>query len=286
MNTIIGKPPSPSEKQSVNAQTVLANLECKKNARFSYEGKDLSAAAFYVLGCLTVLALWWLASCRPDSLLYRFGLEPTSKALVALLVSPRFWQGLGETMQRLGIGLGIAAVIGLPVGLITGYFARAGQFTYVPFQFLRMISPLSWTPVAIILLGIGSGPVYFPVAVPAVLPIILNTAAGFRAAYKQWTDVARCLGAGHWQIIRFVLLRATLPSILVGIQLALGVAWIVIVPAEMLGVASGLGYMILDFRDVNDYGSIMALILVIGFLGLALDLPLRLAAKKLQLHSS
>ncbi len=242
--------------------------------------------AYYILGCLTVLLLWWLVSRTPECPLYRFNPISTGGALLVLLANPRFWQGLLETMQRLGTGLGIAALIGVPVGLITGYFIRANQFTYIPFQFLRMISPLAWTPVAIILLGIGSGPVYFLVSIAAVWPIIINTAQGVRVADKQWTEVARCLGAGDWGIIRHVLIRATLPSVLVGIQLALGVAWIVIVPAEMLGVASGLGYMILDFRDVNDYPSIMALILVIGALGLCLDFPLRFAAKKLQTSSN
>lgn len=250
------------------------------------KSRDFSQIIFYVLGCLFVVLLWWLACRNPESLLHRFNPLDTYRALLALFVSSRFWQGLLETLQRLLLGITIAAAIGIPVGLITGYFTLASQLTYIPFQFLRMISPLSWTPVAIILLGIGSGPVYFLVSIAAVWPIIINTAAGVKAADKQWLEVARCLGARDWQTIRFVLLRATLPSILVGIQLALGVAWIVIVPAEMLGVASGLGYMILDFRDVNDYASIMALILVIGTIGLCLDLPLRILHRKLQLQGN
>jgi NitT/TauT family transport system permease protein len=178
----------------------------------------------------------------------------------------------------------MAALVGVPVGLAIGYFSWCNELTYVPFQVLRMISPLSWTPVAIILLGVGSAPVYFLVAIAAVWPIILNTAAGVRAAEPGWLDAARCLGAGDSQLLRFVLIRAALPHIITGLQLATGVAWIVLVPAEMLGVASGLGYMILDFRDVNDYSSIMALILVIGALGLLLDWPYRLAGRWARWH--
>lgn len=248
--------------------------------------KHLSQFVFYIAGCFAALFLWWLISQDAQSSLHRFNPIDTYNALLLLLANARFWQGLLETMQRLVIGIGIALILGVPIGLIIGYFSRASQLTYIPFQFLRMISPLSWTPVAIILLGIGSAPVYFLISIAAIWPIILNTAAGVKAAEKQWIEVARCLGAGDWQTIRFILIRATLPSILVGLQLALGVAWIVIVPAEMLGVASGLGYMILDFRDVNDYASIMALILVIGTLGLCLDLPLRLVSKQLQLHAN
>ncbi len=243
---------------------------------------DPIAPICYVSGCIVALFIWWLASQSAASPLHRFNPQDTAVALTALFVNARFWQGLAESMQRLAIGLSLAFVVGVPIGFAIGYSTRAGQLTYVPFQFLRMISPLSWTPVAIILLGIGSGPVCFLIAISAIWPIIINSAAGIRAADPQWLEVARCLGAGHRQIIRHILIRATLPHILIGLQLALGVAWIVLVPAEMLGVASGLGYMILDFRDVNDYASITALIIVIGMLGLCLDLPLRFLSRKIK----
>lgn len=249
-------------------------------------GKNLNQVILYALGCLVALFLWWLVSKDAQAPLHRFNPLDTYRALIALLANHRFWLSLMETMQRLVIGISIAAFIGIPIGLVTGYFNAASNISYVPFQFLRMISPLSWTPVAIILLGIGSGPVYFLVSIAAIWPIIINTAAGVKAAEKQWIEVAKCLGAGDWQTIRFILIRATLPSIIVGLQLALGIAWVVIVPAEMLGVASGLGYMILDFRDVNDYASIMALILIIGLLGLCLDLPLRYLSAKFQLQAA
>lgn len=227
-------------------------------------------------GALAAGVTWHLATLHS---LHAFGPVATLRALPVLLASGRFWSGILATMERLIGGLLIAAIAGIPTGLAIGYAAWANEATYIPFQILRMISPLSWTPVAIILFGVGSGPAYFLVAIAAVWPIILNTAAGVRSAEPLWLDAARCLGATDYRLLRHVLLRAALPHIVVGMQLALGVAWIVIVPAEMLGVASGLGYMILDFRDVNDYASIMALILVIGLLGLALDWPHRVAVR-------
>ena len=172
-----------------------------------------------------------------------------------------------------------ATIVGVPVGILIGYFKIARQFTYVPFQLLRMVSPLSWTPIAIILFGIGSAPVYFLVFIAAVWPIVYSTARGIASANPVWVDVGKSFGGNDWVILRRILIRATVSSILLGMQLALGVAWIVIVPAEMLGVASGLGYMILDFRDVNDYASIAALILIIGLLGVMLDYPLRVLVK-------
>ena len=236
--------------------------------------------AMYGLGICITIVVWWVATKFGGESLAKFAPDLTASALREQLSNGRFWEGVWATLQRLGVGLGIAFIIGFPVGLAVGYSPRANQLSYVSFQFLRMISPLSWTPVAIILLGLGSEPVYFLISIAAVWPIIINTAAGVRAADAQWIEVVRCLGAGHWEILRHVLIRAALPNVLVGLQLALGVAWIVIVPAEMLGVSSGLGYMILDFRDVNDYASIMAVIVVIGLIGVMLDLPLRTAIRR------
>lgn len=243
-----------------------------------------SRSRVFLLGVALSALAWHVFTRHPGSSLRAFGLAETLEAAARLLHSGRFWAGLVESLKRLAGGLALAAAVGIPLGLLVGYSRRSHELTYVPFQILRMISPLSWTPVAIILLGIGSGPVYFLVAIAAVWPIILNTAAGVKAAEPQWLEAARCMGAGDLALLRYVLTRAALPHILVGLQLAMGVAWIVLVPAEMLGVASGLGYMILDFRDVNDYPSIMALIITIGFVGLALDLPARLAVRWVSWH--
>ena len=245
--------------------------------------KHKRSLMFYILGAVITTIAWYLLTLDPPSL-RAFGPIGTLRALPSLFNNPRFWAGLLQTMERLVGGLGLAAVIGIPVGLAVGYLTWCAQATYLPFQILRMVSPLSWAPVAIILFGVGSGPVYFLITIAAIWPMILNTAAGVRAAEPRWLDAARCLGARDYQVLRYVLIRASLPHILVGLQLALGVAWIVVVPAEMLGVASGLGYMILDFRDVNDYSSIMALILVIGGLGLLLDWPVRAAVRWAHWH--
>ena len=236
-------------------------------------------ALYYLLGVALMLVCWWAITLNSDSQLHRFNPADSLSAFVDLFANGRFYEGMFETVKRLLFGLGIATLIGIPVGVFIGYFVRANHITYIPFQFLRMISPLSWTPVAIIVFGIGSGPVYFLISIAAVWPIIINTAAGIHAAEQQWVQVAKALGAKDRGIIRHILIRASLPHVLTGIQLALGVSWIVLVPAEMLGVASGLGYMILDFRDINGYDSIMAIIIVIGFLGLLTDMPLRYAVK-------
>jgi NitT/TauT family transport system permease protein len=130
------------------------------------------------------------------------------------------------------------------------------------------------------LVGVGAASVYFLVSIAAIGTIVINTAHGVEKVDQIWVKVAQTLGGTGLSIVRRVLIPAIMPDILTGIRLALGVAWIVIVPAEMLGVASGLGYSILNYRDVTDYSSLMAIILVIGMLGYLSDVLLRLVQRK------
>lgn len=119
--------------------------------------------------------------------------------------------------------------------------------------------------------GIGNEPVIFLVAAAAVWPIMLSTSAGVHAMDPGYVDVARTMGASSWERLTRVIIPPVRPSILGGVRMALGTAWIVLVPAEMLGVRSGLGYQILNARDQLAYDQVMAVILVIGVLGFALD---------------
>lgn len=194
------------------------------------------------------------------------------------------WSGFGDlldrgvlisdaavSLYRLVAGLAVAALLGVPLGLWLGLRRRAEAVAGPLVQFLRMISPLSWAPVAIAVFGIGNEPVIFLVAAAAIWPIMLSTSSGVHAMDPGYLDVARTMGASGWERLTRVVIPAVRPSILGGIRLALGTAWIVLVPAEMLGVRSGLGYQILNARDQLAYDQVMAVILVIGVLGFALD---------------
>lgn len=194
------------------------------------------------------------------------------------------WSGFGDlldrgvllsdaavSLYRLVAGLAVAAFLGVPLGLWLGLRRTAEAVAGPLVQFLRMISPLSWAPVAIAVFGIGNEPVIFLVAAAAVWPIMLSTSAGVNAMDPGYLDVARTMGASGWERLTRVVIPAVRPAILGGIRLALGTAWIVLVPAEMLGVRSGLGYQILNARDQLAYDQVMAVILVIGILGFALD---------------
>lgn len=200
-----------------------------------------------------------------------FAPVPALHALLQLLRDGFFWLHIGASLRRVAVGLVFALLLGVPLGLLTGTSRCFASATTPLFQFLRMISPLSWMPLAVMALGVGDAPVYFLLSFAAVWPIMLNTAAGVAQLDRNWLLLARSLSATRRELVLHVVLPGITAHILTGVRLAVGVIWIVLVPAEMLGVSAGLGYFILDARDRLAYPDLMAAILVIGLLGFLLD---------------
>lgn len=235
-------------------------------------------------GAGLALALWWLgiriASARVD-VLAQFGPGPALRALGELLADGTLLQHAALSMQRVLAGLSLAVAVGIPLGLVTGYLRPVERATGPLFQFLRTVSPLSWMPIAIMVMGVGDRAVVFLVAVAAVWPILLNTAAGVRHLDPGWLLLARSVGAGPLGILAHVALPAVLAHWVAGLRLALGIAWVVLVPAEMLGVTSGLGYLVLDARDRLAYDHLVAVVLAIGAVGFLLDGAVRLLEVRL-----
>lgn len=232
-----------------------------------------------LVGLLLGLAVWALLTSglvTDDPVLGGMSPVETWSGLADLLDRGVLLPDAAVSLYRLVAGLALAAFLGAPLGLWLGLRRGAEAVAGPLVQFLRMISPLSWAPVAIAVFGIGSEPVIFLVAAAAVWPIMLSTSSGVRGMDPGYLEVARSMGASGWERLTTVVIPAVRPAILGGIRLALGTAWIVLVPAEMLGVRSGLGYQILNARDQLAYDQVMAVILVIGILGFALDALSRL----------
>jgi NitT/TauT family transport system permease protein len=226
------------------------------------------------VGLLAAVLLWWAAvRLLPMPEQFANGFSPSSSwsALREMVSSGDLTRHLLPSLRRIAIGLTIAFAIGVPAGVTVGYFAVARHLTNTAFQFLRMISPLAWMPIAIIMFGVGDRPVYFLISIAAVWPILINTSQGVRGVEPGWIKVVRTLGGGQAQILRRAIIPAVIPDIITGLRISMGLAWVILVPAEMLGVSSGLGYFILDARDRFAYGELMACILVIGFVGVCLD---------------
>jgi NitT/TauT family transport system permease protein len=239
--------------------------------------------ALPLLGVGAALLAWWAVAAvfwRGDPLLAAFGPVPSLGALAHFVRTGELWPHLLASLKRVLLGLGVASVVGVPLGVLIGVWRPLELSTHALFQFLRMISPLSWMPLAVMAFGLGDLPVVFLISVASVWPLLLNTAAGVAAVDPKRLLLARSLCATPTETVLKVVVPSILGPILTGLRLAIGVAWIVLVPAEMLGVRSGLGYYILDARDRLDYAELVAVILVIGLVGYALDSVLRTAHRR------
>jgi NitT/TauT family transport system permease protein len=226
------------------------------------------------------VGLWWLATtvlAEPTSLLRQTAPQKALPAVGELISRGVLVSDTGYSLYRLVVGLLVAAVIGIPAGLLIGLNTTVERAATPLVQFLRMISPLSWTPIALAVFGIGNQPVIFLIAAAAVWPILLNTVAGVHAIEPGFLHVARSFHATRTELLTAVVLPAIRGHLQTGTRLALGIAWVVLVPAEMLGVRSGLGYQILNARDQLAYDQVVAVVLVIGVVGYLLDLIARLA---------
>ena len=227
-----------------------------------------------LIGLAVLIALWSVAAqLLAASVPLASNLAPGAafQSLQQLIMSGELNSHIVMSLQRVLAGLGLALLIGVPLGLAVGGSRLMEHFSGTAFQFLRMISPLSWMPIAVMVFGIGDAPIYFLLTFAAVWPIMLNTAAGVRQLDAKWLMLARSLSATRSEVLVRIVVPGILGNVLTGVRLAIGIIWIVLVPCEMLGVSSGLGYYILDTRDRMAYSELMAVIVLIGGLGFLLD---------------
>ncbi|MCG8567894.1 MAG: ABC transporter permease [Desulfobacterales bacterium] len=247
-----------------------------KNGLDTVFGETEFSVAYEVVGLFLFAGLWMAASffffSRPEYAHFRdFMPLPTLKALWAASQDSGFWISVGASLRRVLIGISLAALLGFPLGILVGFYPKLRGLSYSAIQFVRMISPLSWMPIALLLFSSFESAVYFLIVMATICPIILNTAIGVLSINPQWLKMALNQGAGNLQLIRTIVIPAAVPHMLTSLRLALGVAWIILVPAEFLGVSSGLGYLINDARDTMEYDKLMAMVIAIGILGFSLD---------------
>lgn len=225
-------------------------------------------------GLAGILAVWWLGITlftTPGSLASQFSPAAAWHALPDLIRDEQLGVHILASLRRIAVGLGWAIVLGVPLGFLIGRVRWLDKALTPSLQFLRMVSPLSWMPIAVMSLGVGDPAVYFLLAFAALWPLVMSTAAGVTHIDRRWVQLGESLAATRWEMLWHVYVPGIAAHVLTGVRLAIGILWIVLVPAEMLGVNAGLGYLILDTRDRLAYSELTAVILVIGVLGFALD---------------
>jgi NitT/TauT family transport system permease protein len=230
-------------------------------------------------GIALALLVWGTAIAlfaAPDGMASQFSPLRAAATLPSLVLDDRLFVHVVASLRRIAVGLTGAMLMGVPAGFLIGRIRAVDRFISPVLQLLRMISPLSWMPIAVMAFGVGDRSVYFLLTFAAVWPIIMSTAAGVAQVDARYVRLGESLSATRLEMLWHIYIPCVAAHVLTGIRLAIGILWIVLVPAEMLGVSSGLGYLILDTRDRLAYSELCAVIIVIGLLGFALDYAARL----------
>ena len=223
-----------------------------------------------------LIAAWWAAVVLTKSVVF-----PTPGQVVGgtieLLRDGTLFEHIGASLMRVGIGFGLAVLVGVPLGLWMGWVKGAYDTLNPLFQMLRPISPIAWIPIAILWFGVGDVSPIFLIFLASVFPMVVQTTVGVHTIEKRYLRAAANFGVSRATLFRQVVIPATLPQVIVGMRIGLGVAWLVVVAAEMIALRSGLGYLIIDSRNAgNRYDLVIAGMVIIGLIGLLLDGLMRL----------
>ena len=198
------------------------------------------------------------------------------KGAAQLIGSGVYFKYILDSLRRVAIGYLIAAALGITAGLLLGWYPTAGQIVNPTIQILRPISPIAWIPVAILLFGVGDMASIYLVFIASFFPIVVSTMNGVRNVPQMYRRAGRNFGLSPGALLRRVVFPAALPQMLVGLRIALGIAWLVVVAAEMIAATSGLGYLVIDSRNSGKrYDLVFAAMITIGVIGLVLAFLLR-----------
>lgn len=233
---------------------------------------------FVALPIATVAAfllLWDLAVRLSGSEIFPGPIE-VAEGLVELAEKGLLWKYIVASLFRVTWGFFLAVLVGIPFGLVLGWFRPVQQAFNPLIQGLRPISPIAWIPVAILWFGVSDAAPVFLIFLASVFPITVSTMAAVRGVQTVHLRAARNFGLSKFQMFRRVIFPAALPQIVTGLRLSLGVAWLVLVAAEMIAVNSGLGYLIIDARNAGKrYDLVVAGMVLIGVIGWLLDVLMR-----------
>ncbi|HEU0187239.1 MAG TPA: nitrate ABC transporter permease [Gallionellaceae bacterium] len=195
-------------------------------------------------------------------------------------------QGIGwnilNSLQRVGIGFGMAALIGIPLGFMIGRFNFLDKMTSPLVSMLKPVSPLAWLPIGLLVFKAANPAAIWVIFISSIWPMIINTAMGVRQLPQDYLNVARVLNLSEWKVFTRILFPATLPYMLTGVRLAIGTAWLVIVAAEMLTGGVGIGFWVWDEWNNLNVEHIIIAIFVVGIVGLLLEKLLVLLASRIK----
>jgi nitrate/nitrite transport system permease protein len=231
-----------------------------------------------VLGVALLVGIWALGTSGSGSRLPTPA--ATFDAAVALFSDPFYSNGPNDvgigwnvlnSLQRVAIGFGLAAAVGIPLGFIIGRFDFVGRMFGPLISLLKPVSPLAWLPIGLLVFQRADPAAIWTIFICSIWPMVVNTAVGVQRVPQDYLNVARVLNLNEWKVVTRILFPAVLPYMLTGVRLSVGTAWLVIVAAEMLTGGVGIGFWVWDEWNNLNVKHIIVAIFVIGIVGLALE---------------
>lgn len=260
-------------------------------ARDPVDWRALSIKLFAPLAGLALLiAIWALFTQKGGSFPSP---QTTFDAAWKLFADPFYRngpndQGIGwnvlNSLERVGLGFGLAALVGIPLGFLIGRFATLNAMFAPLISLLKPVSPLAWLPIGLLVFKAANPAAIWTIFICSIWPMVINTAVGVQKVPQDYLNVARVLNLSEWRIATRILLPAVMPYLLTGVRLSVGTAWLVIVAAEMLTGGVGIGFWVWDEWNNLNVAHIIVAIFVIGFVGLSLEWLLISAARRFEYH--
>ena len=215
----------------------------------------------------------------------------TFDAAVKLFADPFYRKGPNDqgigwnvlySLERVGVGFGLAALVGIPLGFVIGRFAFFNRMASPLISLLKPVSPLAWLPIGLLVFKSANPAAIWTIFICSIWPMLINTAVGVQRVPQDYLNVARVLALSEWKIATRILLPAVMPYLLTGVRLSVGTAWLVIVAAEMLTGGVGIGFWVWDEWNNLNVAHIIIAIFVIGFVGLLLEWLLTSVARRFE----
>ncbi|MGB4060357.1 MAG: nitrate ABC transporter permease [Burkholderiaceae bacterium] len=284
--------PQPASTPRSNAPTAIAEKPIQASASGQKSMKnenrsriDWRAVALVVvppvLGLGLLVGLWALVSISTGSSIP--GPVQTWGQAVDIFSNPFYRNGPNDqgvgwnvlmSLERVAVGFGLAAAVGIPAGFAIGRFTFLGRMFNPLISLLRPVSPLAWLPIGLLVFKGANPAAIWTIFICSIWPMIINTAVGVQRVPQDYMNVARVLNLSEWKILTKILFPAVLPYMLTGVRLAVGTAWLVIVAAEMLTGGVGIGFWLWDEWNNLNVMNIIIAIFVIGIVGLTLEFAL------------
>ena len=266
----------------VAAKAAAAPAPLRADAKPGYDWNGLVMAVMPpVLGMLLLVLIWSMVSMGTA------GSIPTpietAKQAISIFSDPFYRKGPNDqgvgwnvlaSLQRVALGFGLAAIVGIPAGFVIGRFEFMSRMFNPLISLMRPVSPLAWLPIGLLVFKGANPAAIWTIFICSIWPMVINTAVGVQRVPQDYMNVARVLNLSEWKIVTKILFPSVLPYMLTGVRLAVGTAWLVIVAAEMLTGGVGIGFWVWDEWNNLNVKNIIIAIFVIGIVGLMLEYAL------------